>query len=169
MTKNEIKGITKKWFFSKDFQKADTNTKEFAGLSGATCYIYVLSNFFLYVLFDKDRFSEKFEIIVGFKLKDNYHTGWGNINTRIPNFLKGKYTAIHKKKIYGYKYEEWEKEDYLACLEMIYDIYIKPYFELGIDLLKIIAKDPSCGGKFGATKEFPYFIHPDAVDKILRM
>jgi DNA modification methylase len=85
---------------------------------------------------------------VGFYLKDD-RLGWANI--------------------YCYYYEKLEESDYLKCLDEIYEIYIKPYFDLQIDLLNIIAKDPTCKGNYGASKKNPYLLHPHAVEKIWKM
>ena len=49
----------------------------------------------------------------------------------------------------------------------MYDIYIVPYLKQGIEMLKIIVKNPtSAGGQFGVTKDTPYIIHRSATEEI---
>jgi len=163
MTKNEIKLVAKQWFLSKGFTKG-------VDKAFGNHFRVPLAEFDVYVMLHKDRFDEVFNFDIGFQLKNN-SSGWGHIRVIIPNekYWKHITMADGSKAVvkHNFYYEEWSKEDYTECLEKIYEIYIKPYFDLGFELLKIIAKDPTCGGKYGASKEHPYGVHPEAVKVIL--
>jgi len=161
MTKSEINRTTKQWLYFKGFQKGKYNT-----------YACPLDGFDARVLFYKDRFREVYYIDVGFILRDDPN-GWGQMRAMNQDSKYWHYGEMADGKKYiekaSFYYEQWNKDDYIQCLDKIYDVYIKPYFELGFELLKTIAKDPTCGGKYGASQENPYFVHPHAVAKILGM
>ena len=161
MTKSEFKATTKQWLYSKGFQTMK-NEKS----------IYPMEGFDLFVLFYKSRFDEVFYFDLGFELNGmEPPRGIGQIRAEIPNKKYWQYVTMADGSkhvgIESFVYEDWNKEDYLECLEKIYALYIQPYFDLGFELLKIIAKDPTCGGKFGASKKRQYYIHPNTVKVIL--
>ncbi|MCL2678644.1 MAG: hypothetical protein FWE85_06295 [Clostridiales bacterium] len=143
MEKNDMKKITKQWLFSKGFQKC--TEKAYSGIG----YFYPQSDFDIIFLFDKNRFNENYFIDVGFRLHDETQS-WGTVRTNMP---LGNY---------GFYYEQWEKQDYIACLEEIYELYIQPYFDLGVAMLKKIVKKPSFRGQ-------DYLIHRNAFEKIRKM
>ncbi|MDR1939671.1 MAG: hypothetical protein LBQ40_02605 [Clostridiales bacterium] len=140
MTKNEFKTVTKQWLNSKGFYKGKELEIE---------YLYQLSDFDISIYFSKDRFSEMFFFEIGFRLKDD-SMGWGHVRVCVSN------------NIHGFYYEKWEKQDYIECLEEMYAVYIKPYFDLGIEMLKNIIAKPSFRGH-------DYLIHRQAIEKILKM
>ena len=158
MTKNDFKKVTKEWLLTKRFQKK----KE-------TEYLCMLKDFDVSISFDKNRFSEKYHVHIGFRLKD-LSTGWGHAMVVIPNEKYWKHIKMADGSITvddsSFYYEEWEREEYLECLEKVYEIYIKPYFDLGVKYLKALAKDPFLNGN-------PYFnqsfVHPNAVEVIFKM
>lgn len=161
MSNNEIKKITFEWLKSKGFEKGGDDYKSFGN-----CYIYSLSKFDIYIIFNKDRFSESYFFEIGFKVKDILN-GWGHVRARVPKSVSC--TTADKNGIYGYNYEEWSEQDYKNCLEKMYDIYIVPYLKQGIEMLKTIIKNPtSAGGQFGVTKDTPYIIHRNAIEEILK-
>jgi len=154
MTKNEMKTMTKQWLLFKGFGKCKIKAL------GESCYFYPMKDFDILVSFNKDRFDECYGIAIGFQFKDEPN-GWGHIDIQIPNEkywqnikMADGSTVVVKDSFY---YDDWNEEDYLECLEKIYELHIKPYLDLGVGMLKILAK------------ERPNALHPHAKERILKM
>jgi len=151
MLKTEFKAITKQWIMSKGFKKNEHD----GGM-----YLLLLGDFEVAFHFYKNRFDEWFSIAVGFQLRE-MDTGWGKDGIEVSKKYWHHYETadgakhINKGAIY---YEQWDKADYLAHLEDIYDTHIKPYLEKGVKHLKAMVKQDKYS-----------MIHPDAVKVINNM
>jgi len=159
MIKKEFTKITKEWLYSKGFIKSED--KAWSGIM----YFYSMSDFDVIFVYDKNRFGERYNLEVGFQLKNIIKADgsmyYDTVGIEVPKKYWHHYETadgakhISKGAIY---YEQWSKEDYLAHLEDIYKTHIKPYLEKGVKHLKAMVKQDKYS-----------MIHPDAVKVINNM
>ena len=131
MTKNEMKNITHKWLLEKNFKK------------DGFAFYHLLDGFDICVSFLKDRFDECYNNQIGFFLHVD-ENAWGQIDVNMtqeyPDFFPSYDNATNPGVIVGkhtgFYYELWNKETYIECLDKIYDKYIQPYFDKGVEYMK---------------------------------
>ena len=155
MTYSEAKKTILKWLKDRDFQKhVSPDTK------GNNCYKHFMGEFYTYIDFYKDRFSERILFNAGcyFDCEHGYAT------TRVYNLPSSPPHTYHKGLSQGIYYEEISEEILIRCLNEMFDKYLKPYYEQGTKYLKtILVKEKTL------FKEDYYHISGGARDKINKM
>ena len=156
MITKEANALTKKWLKEKGFKSITLK-----GWSPASTHIYPMDGFNVFITFHKDLYCYRYLFDVGF-LFDGLEHGYGIINVR--NLPSNKNPEEREQGIF---YHYLDEEQYLSCLDEMYDKYLKPYFEQGKKYLKKVAKR---GHKlFKDQRDYSYMIAGDARQKLKLM
>lgn len=123
MTSKEARALTKKWLKEKGFKQI-----KIPGLG--ISYICPMGEFYLFIYFYKPWMGDCYRFKVGCHFED---CEYGEATIEAAN-LPSNINKMNNPE--GLYYGELTEEQYLRCLNEMFDKYLKPYYEEGIGYLK---------------------------------
>lgn len=163
MTIKEAKAATTKWLKSKGFRPVKIHGRL------PNLYLHSIKNIFedfnVMIGFYKDRFGDYYLFDVGC-LFENVNYGKASIGVRSIPSNKEKILKMADgrtiRNTQAFYYGDMTEDEYLKCLDEIFEKYLKPFYEQGVNYLREIILNESLFGE-------GYSIERDARDIINKL